>query len=199
MIKIAACVRKFTICVVLFIGMALSGQDGFCMPSDESGMETTENTEPMAAVKAYQPRYNMWNNYAGALYLSGGFSKEFKYESAVGGKLILDYLVSDKVSVGLQSGLYKQSKKDGGAKTPYLGMRLSYHFLDAGWRPRQNHWNIYAGVSLEIEAGGGEKDWHEKSLVGDLHLGARYRLSERWFVWSEAAINNVSFGLTFAL
>ncbi|WP_107823344.1 hypothetical protein [Mangrovibacterium marinum] len=141
----------------------------------------------------------MWNGYAGALYLSGGFSKEFKYESVVGGKMVLDYLLTEKVSVGAQASLYRQSKADGQAKTPYLGARLSYHFTEAGWRPRQNHWNIYAGVSAEIEMGGGSKDWHEKSLVGDLHLGLRYRVGQRWFIWAEAAINNVTGGLTFAL
>ncbi len=197
--KLAASVGKLAIRFWMLCMLALVVAPSFGTPAGDCVNEESTLAEPLAAAEPYRQRYNMWNNYAGALYLSGGFSKEFKYESVVGGKLILDYLISDKVSVGLQSGLYRQSKKDGGAKTPYLGMRLSYHFMEASWRPRQNHWNVYAGVSAEIEAGGGEKDWHEKSLVGDLHLGVRYRLSECLFIWSEAAINNVSFGLTFAL
>jgi hypothetical protein len=195
--KLAAFVRKLAIrlCLLGITGLMMVP----CSGSSFVGAIGGENAGTTAAAKPYRPRYNMWNAYAGALYLSGGFSKEFKYESVAGGKLILDYMLSDKVSAGLQAGLYVQSKEGGGAKSPYLGMRVSYHFMEAGWHPRQNHWNVYAGLSAEVEMGGGEKDWHEKSLVGDLHLGARYRLNERWFIWAEAAVNNLSFGLTFAL
>lgn len=191
--------RRMAIRVGVLGAILMISIPGTAAPSGNVNRSESTVSEPLPTAKPYRPRYNMWNAYAGALYLSGGFSQEFKYNSVLGGKMILDYMVSNKVSVGLQSGLYVQSKADGRAKSPYLGARVSYHFMEAGWRPRQNHWNVYVGVSAEIEAGGGSKDWHEKSFVGDLHLGARYRLSERWFIWGEAAINNVSLGLTYAL
>ena len=148
----------------------------------------------------YQPSYTFWNRYAGAMYFSGGYSTEFNYSSPVGAKFVLDYMVDDLVSVGAQVASYLGPKTKGKFHSNYLGIRLSYHLLKAKMHRRQNPWNIYAGISGEIAVGPGTRDWHEKYLQGDLYLGARYRLGEgKWFLWTEAAMNNVSLGLTVSL
>ena len=154
----------------------------------------------LAVPRHYQPSYTFWNRYSGALYLSGGYSTEFNYSSPVGAKFVLDYMVEDLLSIGAQISSYKGPSSKGQFYSNYLGIRVSYHLLKAKMHRRQNPWNVYTGISGEIAIGPGTRDWHEKYLQGDLYFGARYRLGEgKWFVWAEAAINNVSVGLTVAL
>ncbi len=190
--------RQLLFAVVFFV-VSASASFGSTWNGSAEEESLLESSVLLPASKGSYARYNFWNQYAGELYLSGGFSQEFNYGSVIGGKAVLDYMVSEVISVGVQSALYAKKKSEGGAKTPYVGIRLSYQILEAKWRPRQNHWNIYAGISAEVELGAAEKDWHEKRLLADFHLGLRYRLSETWFIWSEAAMNNATIGLSVAL
>lgn len=149
--------------------------------------------------RAFIPRQSYWNRYIGDLYLSGSFSQEFNFGSQVGSKWVLDYMVNEQVSIGAQTGLYQTREDNARYLSNYLGIRVSYHLLRAKLHRGQNHWNVYTGISGEAEIGGGQKDWHEKRLLLDLHLGARYRLSAKWYIWAEAAMNNASLGLSLAL
>ena len=166
----------------------------------------TEKTTPATSEltdaprpKAFIPRQSYWNRYIGDLYLCGGFSREFNYNSQTGGKLVLDYMVDDQVSIGAQTGSYWLRNDDGRFVSSYLGARLSYHLLKAKLHKRKAHWNVYTGISGDVEIGGAEKDWHEKRFFIDLHLGARYRLSDKFFLWGEADITNATIGLSFTL
>lgn len=200
---LSACTRRLLVRVFLlgfFVALAelgYSSDDGAGSSSVFSG----NATEPaMSVPRRYQPSYTFWNRYAGEMYLSGGYSTEFNYSSPVGAKFVLDYMVDDLVSVGAQISAYKGPASEGQVYSNYVGIRLSYHLLKAKMHRRQNPWNIYAGISGEIAIGAGHRDWHEKYLQGDLHLGARYRLGEgKWFAWAEAAINNVSIGVSLSL
>ncbi|WP_163709918.1 hypothetical protein [Mangrovibacterium lignilyticum] len=202
MITLSAFTRKLLI-RLLFLGIILTGTlSGFSIQkSDQIVTPASEEGEAPASPvpKNYHPSYTFWNRYVGELYLSGGYSTDFKYGSALGGKMVLDYMVEDQLSIGAQSGLYQMKKDEGKYLSSYLGIRVSYHLIRAKLHRKQNPWNVYTGVSCEVAIGPGEKDWHEKKFLGDIHFGARYRLNEKWFMWAEAAVNNLSVGLTLAL
>lgn len=167
---------------------------------DLPGAEQNANEAADAPrTKHYVNRQSYWNRYIGDLYLSGGFSHEFNYNSQLGGKMVLDYMVDDQVSIGAHTAAY-QLKTDGGKfASNYVGIRLSYHLLKAKLYRRKAHWNVYTGVSADIEIGGAEKDWHEKRIFADLHFGTRYRLGQKFFLWGEANITNVNIGFTIGL
>ncbi len=148
---------------------------------------------------SYRYKHQVWNNYVGDLFLSGGFSPEFKYGSQAGAKLVVDYMLSEKVSCGAQSGLYFLMEDGQSYRSSYLGIRTSYHLLHANPHHGQNHWNVYLGVSVEREWGGGKADRHMRRYCADVHFGARYMLGKKVFLWGEAAINNVALGLTLSI
>ncbi|RKD91800.1 hypothetical protein [Mangrovibacterium diazotrophicum] len=182
---------------VVLTQLGYPSDDGTGASSDLGGSAAVSS---MSSPRQYHPSYTFWNRYAGALFLSGGYSTEFNYSSPMGAKFVLDYMVADLVSIGAQMSSYRGPSSKGQFYSNYVGARLSYHLLKAKTHRRQNPWNIYVGINGEIAIGPGTRDWHEKHLQADLHLGARYRLGEgKWFAWGEAAINNVSIGLTLSL
>ncbi len=166
--------------------------------TDAGGLSSLELDASGAGTRSFGQSHKSWNRYAGAMFLSGGPAKEFDFDG-YGGRFIFDYMVQEHVSIGAHTGLFQSSDSEIDATAWYLGVRGSYHLLEAKFRKRESPWNIYAGMSLDLEVGGVEKDWHDKRVYFDLHAGLRYRLSSSWFVWSEIGLNNLTVGVSCAL
>ncbi len=53
----------------------------------------------------------------------------------------------------------------------------------------------YSGYVMEF--GGGDRVAQQQLLLADFHLGARYRLIDRWFLWGEITRYNAGIGLSW--
>lgn len=203
---IFATVRKLLIrvCIpglLLLSAIPVLGADGTEVNS------VVSNDLPLASAPRnnYSYKHRVWNNYVGDLLLSMGYSPQLKYGATAGGKVALDYLIMDQVSIGMQGGAYFWPEDDGNNQSIFMGIRASYHLMHANYHQRQNHWNVYLGLSVEREWGSGdgnansEDDRYVRRFMADLHVGARYRLSKQMYIWGEAATTNLAFGVTVAI
>lgn len=190
----SANLRRLLICVGMTGILLIFGQ----LAMAETSVTNATGEAPAHRRGAYISQQSYWNRYVGEVLLSGGFSKEFNYGSVLGAKTVLDYFVASNVSIGAQGGYYRTSSP-GNYETTCIGIRTSYHLLRPKLHRRQNPWGVYTGASVECEIGGGQKDWHEKRIFADVHLGFRCRLTPNWYLWSEAALNNATIGVSVRL
>jgi hypothetical protein len=127
--------------------------------------------------------------------LSGGFSSDFRNEGYLGIKGMFDYRVWPRVTLGLEAGAYADDTSFQGKRTLASGVRASYQLtsFDRIWRRKP--WNFYAGISAGALFGAGDKAFKEVEPYFDVHIGARYQISNKWALIGELSSRDATLGL----
>ena len=126
--------------------------------------------------------------------LSGGYSSELNDEGYMGAKGMVDYFLGSSFSVGVEGSLYFGGPSFSGNRTPSAGLRGSYHFIV----PKKKHyspWGLYSGLNTGLDFGRGDKSFDELDPYVDVHVGARYLVSDTWTILGELSGRNAIVGL----
>ncbi|WP_372773920.1 hypothetical protein [Mangrovibacterium sp.] len=191
--------KKFFTSLSLFTFCLFSGPQLFAEET-ANNKPTTEVSESAIVKYSKTPGHQLWSSdLPGAVYLSGGLGEHFNYPSVLGFNGALDFMLNDHLSAGVQSDFYYSDKNDRTVRTTSVGVRLAYHLTTPGSVRSNSHWDVYLGASGDLYFGAGGKKRDELDLLANAHLGARYRIAKRWFLWGELSARNIKLGLSLEL
>lgn len=193
-------VKKTVFCALLFLSLLFPGLTPKAFAGSPGDSETTGSVEAPPYVHTTR-KDGLWSsNQSGDVFFSGGLGRHFDYTNIIGGNGAIDYLFSDKFSVGAHAGLYYHDAEFHKKRTPFLGPRLGYHFVRPGQRVGYKPWDIYVAASGDVYFGGGVvKAAGHISFKADLQGGALYRISRSMFLWGELSVRTVTVGLSYQL
>jgi hypothetical protein len=118
------------------------------------------------------------------------------YGSFMGFQGTFDYQIDQEFSAGLQGNIYMGNSNFKGDRTPSLGVRGSYHFLERG-HIDSDPLDLYAGLGLGADLGKGNDEASEVGAYVALHVGLRYKVGYNWLLYSEVGTRNAALGMCF--
>jgi len=153
----------------------------------EDNKNETEFPQTVISSKYILGEYDL-NRYV----ISGAMTTGSEYDRLFGGQASIDYRLSKRFSVGGQGNFYFLSSDLNGNREYALALRSNYHFMNME-KFKNNPWDIYLGLSLGTKVYIAAKEVKD-AFVG-VHVGARYKLDEKWMVFSEIGTRNAALGL----
>ena len=172
----------------------------FCLSvtvAAEPGDNTSESGAPTLTARRTLTDYPFLNkNFFGTHFFSGAFTTGMGYGSFIGLQGTFDYQIDEFFSAGLQGNLYFGNSQFKWDRTPSLGLRGSYHFLERG-HIDSAPMDLYAGLGLGADMGKNDKEAREVGAYVAVHVGFRYKVAYNWLVFSELSTRNAALGMCF--
>lgn len=175
----------------MLVVLLLSASTAFAADRDRDG-------SPATAGKRNIPDHNMWHETPTLHWLlSGGYGADFRNSNPMGLKGTVDYLFTPAFTAGVEANLFFGNTTFNSDRTPSAGLRASYHLLRPGKNLGGQRWDLYTGLSSGADFGAGDKAVDEVEAYADAHLGARYLISDNWFLSAELATRNAMVGVSW--
>ena len=127
--------------------------------------------------------------------IAGAMTTGNEYERLFGGQMSADYRFTRKFSLGVQGNFYVLSTDLNEPREYALALRTNYHIVKFE-RFKPNPFDVYIGLSFGSEVYPSQVKFTEGFIAA--HLGARYKLDDKWMVFSEVGTRNSSIGLAYS-